>query len=86
MKTARYRSAGVCRSRPANIRAAIRTTHAGEALFQIAAAEVLVDRFADDGPAEPEAGLGALKAGLLEALVVLLDEAQNAVSRGRRGR
>ena len=60
--------------------AALPAAHPGEALPQVAAAEVLVDRLADDRPEEPVAIFVALGVDLLEALVVLLDVARTAGS------
>lgn len=62
--------------------AALTAAHPREALPQIAAAEVLVDGFADDRPEEPVMVLVALRVRLLEPLVVLLDE---TVERGLAG-
>lgn len=66
--------------------AALPAAHPGEALLQVAAAEVLVDGLPDDGPQEPVAVLVALGVRLLEPLEVLLDEAVEGRLSGRRGR
>ena len=62
--------------------AAIPAADPGEALPQVAAAEVLVDRLADDRPEEPVAILEALGVDLLEALVVRLDKPTENVGIG----
>jgi len=53
----------------------VRTADAGETLLQVTAVQVLVDRLADDRPEESVALFVAFGVDLLEAPVVLLDEA-----------